>query len=250
MESIPARTKLPRINEFVIRIKNKCLALGPCLWCLQKKTEAEMLCMECQRALPRIDTPEQIWNLLANPAIANHISHKYLDNLVVVSPYQHPLDQWITALKFQRRADLSRLLGMLLAKHLQQVLLEDDEKPEVLMPVPLHWRRLKVRQYNQAHLLAKQVSKRCQLPIDYASLQRKKVTATQVGLGGKKRRGNLRGAFAVNFAVNKGASLPEHVGIIDDVITTGSTVNEIARVLKRHGVKKVSVYCVALSVHR
>ncbi|WP_185968009.1 ComF family protein [Thalassotalea sp. PS06] len=205
-----------------------------------------MLCMDCECALPRIDVPGQIWNLLANPAIANHISHQHIDNLVVVSPYQHPLDQWITALKFQRRADLARLLGMLLAKHLQQLFQKYDEKPEILMPVPLHWRRLKIRQYNQAYLLAKQVSKQCQLPIDYVSLLRKKATATQVGLGGKKRRGNLRGAFAIN----KGASLPEHVGIIDDVITTGSTVNEIARVLKRQGVKKVSVYCVALSVHR
>ncbi len=198
-------------------------------------------------------------NLLAYPGVANHIAHKYLDTLLVLSPYQYPINHWISALKFQRRPDYGDLLGVLLGEYLQQLYGHASDQisaqkpprhagqkalqPDILVPVPLHWRRLKSRQYNQANLIAQQISKLCNIPLSNTLLTRQQATTAQVGLGGGKRRRNLRGAFMFNPT----HPLPEHVAIIDDVVTTGSTVNEIARVLKRHGVKTVSVYCVAIS---
>ncbi|TLU65311.1 ComF family protein [Thalassotalea litorea] len=244
METIPAtmfRSAFARMQM----LYQHWLTMGPCLWCQQRKQSPQLLCSDCQKAVPVFNQQADGANLLEYPAIANHIACKYLDTLLVLSPYQHPLDQWISALKFQRRPDYGRLLSYLLAAHLQRLFQQGVNSAELLVPVPLHWRRLKSRQYNQATLIARQVSKICNIPLSNDLLRRKTSTATQVGLGGKKRRGNLRDAFDIKDK----HWLPQHVAIVDDVLTTGSTVNEIARVLKRQGVSRVSVYCVAISLN-
>ena len=112
----------------------------------------------------------------------------------------------------------------------------------VIMPVPLHPRRLRERGFNQSLLLAKHVAARLGAELDFMSLRRVKYTTPQTGLGKEERRRNVSRAFEVaNSQTVKGKT----VLLVDDVATTGNTVNECARILKRSGCKEVS--CLVLA---
>ena len=111
-----------------------------------------------------------------------------------------------------------------------------SENPDLIVPVPVHWKRLLKRRYNQSALLVKYLSLKTSVPADYSSLIRKQNTIPQVQLTGVARRRNLRQAFAVKYPQNiKG----KKVVLIDDVETTGSTLNECAKVLKKAGAAKI-----------
>jgi ComF family protein len=139
--------------------------------------------------------------------------------------------------KFRARFNLARLLGQCLALALVE---QGSERPGLIIPVPLHRRRLRERGYNQALEVARAVSTALAIPIDTASCIRALHTNAQVGLDDRERRRNVRGAFAVL----RPPAAP-HVAILDDVVTTGSTVTELSRVLRRAGVKRVDVWAVA-----
>ena len=98
----------------------------------------------------------------------------------------------------------------------------------VILPVPLHRKRLRERGFNQAVILARQIAKRFALPLDFLTLKRAVFTAPQVGLGREERSVNVRGAFAVRKPERIAG---ETVLLVDDVYTTGSTLTECARTL-------------------
>lgn len=111
--------------------------------------------------------------------------------------------------------------------------------PEALLPVPLHSKRLRTRGYNQALLIAKSLAKQWKLPLITQGVQRQKHTEAQSLVDIQKRRINVKGSFILT------TKLPyQHVAIIDDVITTGSTINELAHTLKSHGIAQVSAFAV------
>ena len=111
--------------------------------------------------------------------------------------------------------------------------------PARLVPVPLHRNRLRRRGYNQAVELARPLGRALGLPVAPRLCRRQRPTPAQAELTGSDRRRNVRGAFAV------AAPVPRHVAIVDDVVTTGSTVGELARVLRRAGAERVEVWAVA-----
>jgi ComF family protein len=107
--------------------------------------------------------------------------------------------------------------------------------------MPLHWRRISYRGFNQATIIARYLSKKCHIPVlKQAYVKRIKHTSPQSSLRSQARHTNLKGVFRVE-------KLPNiiHVGIIDDILTTGNTVNELAKQLKRQGVQRVSVWILA-----
>jgi len=144
----------------------------------------------------------------------------------------------VTGLKFRGRLVQGRLLGALLAAGVAREATR-EAPPGRIIPVPLHPARMRERGFNQALEIARGPARRLGLPIDSASCVRMLATAPQSGLEAKARRRNLRGAFAV------GGRLPECVALVDDVVTTGTTVGELARVLKRAGVRRVEVWAAA-----
>ncbi len=109
------------------------------------------------------------------------------------------------------------------------------------MPVPLHRSRLRERGYNQALELARPLARRLGVPLRHDLLIRTKSTAAQSELDAPTRRRNVRGAFGLRAE----APLPAHVAVLDDVMTTGATLAECARVLKRAGVARVDVWALA-----
>lgn len=107
--------------------------------------------------------------------------------------------------------------------------------PDLIMPIPLHKKRMRRRGYNQALLLAKELGKRWNIPVDERSMYRKKCTDPQKNLDPAKRKGNLRLAFELR---NSFCPVPT-VLLIDDIYTTGNTIDTAARKLKEKGVQKV-----------
>ncbi|MBF0220498.1 MAG: ComF family protein [Gammaproteobacteria bacterium] len=176
------------------------------------------LCGQCQRQPPRFDT------------------------LFAPFTYDAALAKLITGLKFSARLSHGRLLGELLAASLQQAWQQQTlAKPQAILAVPLHWRRQQQRGYNQAGEVARYVAARCQIPLASHLCRRQRATAKQTELHARERQRNMRGAFVIN----PNQPLPQHIAMIDDVVTTGATVRELTIVLKRAGVQRVDVWALA-----
>jgi ComF family protein len=115
----------------------------------------------------------------------------------------------------------------------------------MIMPVPLHIRRLRERGFNQSLLLAKVLSARYTIPLDFVTLKRERDTPPQTTMGRKERQANIKGAFVV---ADKESVRKQHVLLIDDVYTTGSTLAECTRVLLKNGAARVGVLTLARAV--
>jgi ComF family protein len=153
--------------------------------------------------------------------------------------YAHPLDLLEARFKFHRDLAAGRLLAELMVDAARQQL--GTRLPDRLLCVPLHRERLRERGYNQALELAKPLARALDIPLHADALVRVRSTSAQTGLDAKARRRNLHAAFAVETGVD----LPAHVAILDDVMTTGTTLRECARVLLRSGVERVEVWALA-----
>ena len=152
--------------------------------------------------------------------------------------YGHPLDLLMTKLKFGRSLAAGRVLSELWIAALREV---PPPLPTLLIPVPLHAGRLRERGYNQALELAKPLARAFAIPLRSDALMRIRATPAQSNLDAKTRRQNLRGAFSIV----DNAALPAHVAVVDDVMTTGATLRECARTLRRAGVARVDVWALA-----
>ncbi len=122
------------------------------------------------------------------------------------------------------------------------------EEVDLIVPVPLHWKRLVRRRYNQAALLGQSLSKKTKIPIDLFHLKRVKNTQSQGHMGAKERRKNVKAVFSIAgkdhiFFKDK------TILLVDDVYTTGATVNECAKTLLRAGAKSVHVLTVARTIY-
>ena len=145
--------------------------------------------------------------------------------------------------KFLDKTNYTSVLGDMLWRAGHDIWLEE---PDLIIPVPIHRQRLLERRYNQSALLVRHLAKRTHIPADYLSLQRIRHTIPQVQLSGSARRNNLKHAFAVKCPQKiKGKS----VVLIDDVETTGSTLIECAKVLKKTGAKKIYALTLARTEH-
>lgn len=154
---------------------------------------------------------------------------KYLTGVLVTSEFSGTLKETIHKFKYEFLKDLKEPLGKILADFLKE---KNFNKNFVLMPVPLYRSRFKWRGFNQAELLAKEVQKHLDYQIS-KSLKRIKKTKPQIELSKKERIKNIENAFKL-----KGA-LAKRVILVDDVYTTGVTLNECARVLREAGAKEV-----------
>ena len=158
---------------------------------------------------------------------------------VALGSYGPPLDRLIGNFKYRRHWAAGSVLAKLLAQRLQQRY-RDDTLPPLLIPVPLHWRRQWRRSFNQAHFLAARLGESLGIPVDDTCLLRQRNTASQKGLNRPQRLANLRHAFAL-----KTAPKVAHIALIDDVVTTATTANLLATLLREAGVQRVDIWCLA-----
>jgi ComF family protein len=154
--------------------------------------------------------------------------------------YEPPIQDAIHLFKYRGKVALAGALGSLLRQAWQK-----PADTDVLMPVPLHPSRLREREYNQSLLLADQLNRDLRLPLVYDNLVRQRATPPQTELSRSERLANLRRCFAVQR--------PEEVEgkrvlLVDDVMTTGTTVNECAKVLRKAGADEVFVVTLARTI--
>jgi ComF family protein len=164
------------------------------------------------------------------------------DAAVVAADYRAPLDQLVLALKFGGQLAVAPLLGQLLADAMRQVPAHDW--PGILAPVPLGRRRLVERGFNQALEIARPLARSLGLRLAPTLLARSRETAPQTLLTPVERRANLRQAFKVPQA-SMHLVRGQHVGVVDDVLTTGATLDEVAGTLKRCGAVRITILAFA-----
>lgn len=215
-----------------------------CVLCRQLTQTTSDLCVDCKSELPWVKQAcfrcGQTFTGDATTPCADCLKNEpSYDNTYALCQYRSPIDHLITAAKFNNKLVYSRLLGELIAER-TALWYEHRELPSLIIPVPLHRRRLRERGYNQALEIARPVARLLGIPLDYRSCERVKGTAAQSNLRAKERGPNLKNAFALKYPIRA-----THVAIIDDVVTTGHTVAELSRVLKTAGVAKVDVWCCA-----
>jgi len=150
--------------------------------------------------------------------------------------YEDTLRQLIHLFKYGRIKPLARTLAAHLASALPR-----DQKFDVVVPMPLHWRRRWQRGFNQSELLARLTARRCGIPMVNA-VRRTRATAAQAGLSNARRRENVAGAFRVR---KPQAVEGQRVLLIDDVMTTGATASACALALKRGGASSVTLLALA-----
>ena len=217
-----------------------------CLACRKATADRDALCATCWAAIRFIERPYcerlgtpfeadlQAPDLLSPDAIAHP---PVFSRARAIARFEDgPSRQMVHRLKYGDRLELAGTMGAWMARSGEEVLGEAD----VLVPVPLHRRRLAARRFNQAALLARAVSRSCGVPVELDALARGKATASQVGLSRSQRQLNLQGAFAVppERAV---AVTGRAVVLVDDVLTSGATANAASRALLRGGARRVDV---------
>ena len=212
---------------------------------------ASCFCASCRKDLRPIAPP--FCSTCGRPFVSregdNHacweclVEHRYFRKARAFGVYDGALMEAIHRLKYGKHTSLSKPLSALVRETFFQCW--DGTTVELLVPVPLHLKRLRQRGFNQAHLLIRGWAKQAGMAFDGLTLSRSRWTEPQTTLSRKERKKNIRGAFLVKH--------PERIGgkkivLVDDVYTTGSTVNECARVLMKAGAALVDVLTLARAV--
>jgi ComF family protein len=231
-------------------IKKIRLLISCCTLCGNTCQDHPLLCQYCQADLPYFKQTLLPFNLLQWPAITQLLPKAKFDHLLCIAPYQWPFSMWINQLKYQGRTELAELLSYLLSHHWQAYLRTLDSEiisdKLVVMSVPLHISKWQQRGFNQAHLMAKHFAKHFGYQYQAEFLIRNKLTQSQVGKSGVERRKNLANAFSIN--PESSLEQTDHIVLIDDVVTTGTTANEICKLLKKRGVQNITLLSLCLAL--
>lgn len=213
-----------------------------CLLCAAASAD-EILCPDCAADLPRIKGPccprcalpnatgETCGRCLTKPP--------HFDAARAVYRYDFPLDKLVQSFKYGHRLALGDYFGRQLAP------LAATLDADLIVPLPLHDERLRQRGFNQALELARALARARRLPIDALSCRRTRNTPAQAGLAWRERVKNLRDAFACSADLS-GA----RIILVDDVMTTGASLDECARTLKLHGAAAVTALVLARALPR
>jgi ComF family protein len=203
------------------------------------------LCGGCLTDLPWLvcGCPRCAWPLPDGPSVqlcgACLRKPPAFDAATALLRYHPPVDYLIQRLKFSGELAIAPLLARQLTRKIAE---RTDPLPELLIPVPLHYTRLRERGFNQSTELARQLSRWLRIPVQHKLCRRIRFTPPQSLAPPAARRRNLHRAFRV-----EGRLCAEHVAIIDDVLTTGHTASELAGVLRQAGARFVEVWIIARS---
>ena len=212
-----------------------------CVLCGESGHKDLCLCQNCLNELPFIE--DSCFScgipLAAESKYCGACVSTPTPNIACVSLllYQEPVDYLIKHMKYHNQLAIAELMGKLLASKIAK---SDQPLPEQIIPVPLHFSRLQQRGYNQAVEIARSISRAFNIPINLTACSRKRNTTPQFDLPSNLRADNLHDAFEVLNAIPA-----KHVAIIDDVMTTGSTVWELSHALLDSGVERVDIWTCA-----
>lgn len=201
----------------------------------------ECLCNDCHRDLPfrrSLGCPrcnaQGVENQLCGACLSDP---PHFDETISAFRYAYPLDRLVQAYKFSANLGLLPLFGDALVRAIRAA---DAARPDLIIPLPLASRRLAERGFNQSALLGERVSKTLGIRFEVRGMLRVRETPPQTGLNREARQKNVRGAFDCAHRLDG-----RHVAVVDDVMTTGATLSEAAKILKKAGAAHVSAWVVA-----
>jgi ComF family protein len=243
---------LTQSAEFIRRARDKLLAQD-CLLC-GADSAAAILCPACAgdlKRLPKAHCPQCALPTPLGERCGRCLSQPpFYDATVAAFVYEFPVDKLIQSFKYAHRLALGAYFGQQLAAQAKDYAADLATHQPIhrsvpplisrLIPLPLHPQRLRERGYNQSLELARPISKVCGWPIEARLCSRTRNTPAQAGLPWRERGANVRGAFHC-YADLSG----QHIALVDDVMTTGASLNECARTLKLHGAAQVTLFVVA-----
>ena len=215
-----------------------------CLLCASPQANKDGLCSPCLNELPlHPSTSCPQCGLSSSGQLCGSCisSPPDFDATHAVFLYQYPIDKMMQRYKYGNMLNISHTFGQFLTEKIQNVTEKTPlETVDLIIPMPMHPQRLKERGFNQALEIAKVLSKNHLEKLDYKSVARQTLTPPQASLALKERVKNIKGAFKVN-ADFKG----KRVAIVDDVMTTGASLNELAKTLKKAGASHVECWVIA-----
>ena len=231
---------LKQINKGITH----CLFPYQCILCNDKANRELDLCIECEKSLPWL---KNVCFYCASPlgfttqSACGACLKKPLPfyKLCVLFSYTETIKKMVIGLKFQKRLIYAHILGTLLAEKISPQY-QTEKLPDVIIPAPLHRSRLYERGFNQAIELARPISKKLNIPIEYKRCKRLVNTAAQSKLPANQRADNVKNAFVAHQDLAY-----KHIALLDDVMTTGHTLIEMSRALYYVGVKRIDVWCCA-----
>ena len=233
MSILPQPDGLPRLGR---KILNAVLP-GSCLLC-SADSQRGLLCSPCAADLPQLSSA-------LCPICAEQTTHgercgaclretPHFERTIALFRYDFPADRIIHALKYGHQLAVAAWSAQRLAERI------GSEPYDRIVPLPLHPERLRERGFNQSAEIARSLQNWLKFPVDRKNVLRTRATPPQADLPHKARHKNVRGAFECRADFTD-----QRLLLIDDVMTTGATVNECARVLKLHGAAEVTVAVIA-----
>ncbi len=220
---------------------NQRLFSGQCLLCTAPSQQDADLCSACFQALPWHNVSQCLQcGLPSNHPICGHCLHEPpdFDATFAALRYEFPLDAVMQHYKYGSALQTAHLFAHLMTTQLAKQ--QDKRAIDLIMPMPLHPQRLKERGFNQSLEIARILSKSTHIPLDFQSAIRTIYTPPQASLALKERAKNIKGAFAVHADLSN-----QRIAIVDDVMTTGASLNELAKMLKKAGAAHVECWVVA-----
>ena len=221
-----------------------------CLLCASSDANSQGICVACLADLPwypQTSCPQ--CGLASNGMVCGSClnSQPDFDATKAVFLYAYPVDAMMLRYKYGNMLNLGDTFGEFLA---EKIVLENHFKNiDLIIPMPMHPQRLKERGFNQALEIAKVLTKNCKEKLDYNSVERQTLTPPQASLPLKARVKNIKGAFKVN--ANKLDKFQgKRIAITDDVMTTGASLSELAKILKKAGASHVECWVIARTLRR
>jgi ComF family protein len=237
-------TYIKQIAAAVQAIPARVLFPPVCAGCGRQVGEPGSLCGVCWPALRFLERP---WCPVMGTPFSHDMGDGFLSAEAIVKPppfqraraavaYSGVARQMVQGLKYHDRTDLAPWM----ARWMTRAGFELFPDADLIVPVPLHWRRFLRRRFNQSAELARTVGRLTNIPFDPSAVERVKMTRQQVGLGHKEREENVRAAFAVPIGARTKVR-GRRVIVVDDVYTTGATVAAVTRALQKGGAAAIDV---------
>lgn len=210
-----------------------------CPSCNKKLTNEErIICPECLRKIQRVNE-ERLQYEYQKKFLSKNIISGFTSFYLFEKDKE--LQAIIHAIKYNQRFLIGKFLGELVGKNFEKLF--NDWQIDFIIPIPLHHLKKAERGYNQSFYIAKGIGKQTNIPVNVHSIKRKRFTQSQTLLNQKEREENINGAFSIK---KSSSIIGKNVLLIDDVITTGATINECGKVLIDNGVK--NVYAASLAI--
>ncbi len=216
-----------------------------CYFCGLPTWETAGVCSPCSRDLPYIETCCYACALpISNSndslfCLSCKCRHPSFDTAIACFRYTFPVRNAIQELKYKQRWATANTLVNLSLEAIENHY-QNDDWPVLLIPVPMDKRKYRLRRANHAEVITRRLSAEFGISYNRKTLVKTQSTCSQVGLKREERLRNLKGAFSISKPLEA-----DHVALVDDVMTTGATVEHLAKLLKSNGVRRVDVWTIA-----